>query len=139
MLNILALSERLNNGCIQQGARLLRVLRLPILKEFFYRVIGNGSRFLMVIFTVLLFLCCFAILSVQVFGYLPTEPECEDTGESQFVNFIEVSLFLPSHISPPLSFSSSLHHYVSFIPPPSLLSFLAVSYWRVDMLSHSLP
>jgi len=54
-------------------------------------VFGNGSRFLLVIVTVLLFLAMFAIIAVQIFGYLETEAECERTGSDQFANFFTVS------------------------------------------------
>ncbi len=75
-----------------QAARGPRVLRLPLINQFFKRVFGNGSRLIMVTVAVLVLLGVFSVVAVQVFGYLPVEPGCERTGAGQFSDFFTVSL-----------------------------------------------
>ncbi len=75
-----------------QATRGPRVLRLPLINQFFKRVFGNGSRLIMVTVAVLVLLGVFSVVAVQVFGYLPVETGCERTGSGQFSDFFTVSL-----------------------------------------------
>ena len=73
-----------------QALRLLRALRLvPQMRKFFSTFIGDGVRLVIVVLLVVVFLVLFAVLSMQLFGYLDPQPGCEPT--DYFRDFIYVS------------------------------------------------
>ena len=80
---------------IQQALRLPRAIRLvPPLKRFFLKILGGGLKLLVVFLIVAVFLVWFAVVSMQIFGYLDTEEVCDRFGIDQFGNFFNVGLYL---------------------------------------------
>lgn len=80
---------------VYQAFRLPRAIRLfPPLKRFVFKILGGGLKLLVVFLIVAVFLVWFAVVSMQIFGYLDSEPECDrfDIDES-FGNFFYVRLF----------------------------------------------
>ena len=65
---------------------------VPQMKKFFFRIIGDGVRLVIVILLVLIFLVWFAVISMQLFGYLVPEEGCGRLGSDQFRDFFHVSL-----------------------------------------------
>lgn len=80
---------------VHQALRLPRAIRLfPPLKRFVFKILGGGLKLLVVFLFVIVFLVWFAVVSMQIFGYLDTEPECERFGtDDSFGNFFYVRLF----------------------------------------------
>ena len=79
---------------IKQALRLPRAIRLvPPLKRFCLKIFGSGLKLFVVFLIVAVFLLWFAIISMQIFGYLSTEEECSRFGSDQFGNIFKVSLF----------------------------------------------
>lgn len=77
---------------VYQALRLPRAIRLfPPLKTFVFKILGGGLKLLVVFLIVAVFLVWFAVVSMQIFGYLDSEPECGifDIDES-FGNFFYV-------------------------------------------------
>lgn len=75
-----------------QALRLPRALRLvPQMKRFFSRIIGDGFRLLIVVLIVLVFLGWFAVISMQLFGYVEPRPGCENLDSVLFRDFLRVS------------------------------------------------
>ena len=64
---------------LSQSLRLPRLLRLfPAVKKFFLKILGDGTRLFVVILMTLVFLVWFAVINMQLFGYLRPEPECRN-------------------------------------------------------------
>ena len=75
----------------RQALRLPRAIRLvPPLKRFCLKIFGSGLKLLVVFLIVAVFLIWFAIVSMQLFGYLDTEDECSRFGNDQFGNIFKV-------------------------------------------------
>lgn len=75
-----------------QSLRLPRALRLVReMRQFFSSIIGDGIRLLIVVLLVIVFLIWFAVVSMQIFGYLAPEAGCERVGSDQFRDFLHVS------------------------------------------------
>jgi hypothetical protein len=64
---------------------------------FVFKILGGGLKLLVVFLIVAVFLVWFAVVSMQIFGYLDSEPECErfDIDES-FGNFFYVRVIVCS-------------------------------------------
>ena len=76
-----------------QALRLPRAVQLiPPLKRFCFKLLGGGLKFFVVFLIVSIFLVWFAVVSMQIFGYLDTEEACERFGSDQFGDFFSVSL-----------------------------------------------
>ena len=74
-----------------QALRLPRALRLfPQMKHFFITIFGDGARLIIVVLIVLVFLIWFAVVSMQIFGYMVPDPECERLGSDSFRDFLHV-------------------------------------------------
>ena len=77
-----------------QALRLPRAVQLiPPLKKFCLKLFGGGLKFFVVFLIVSIFLVWFAVVSMQIFGYLDTEESCERFGSDQFGDFFSVSLY----------------------------------------------
>ena len=64
---------------LSQSLRLPRLLRLfSAVKKFFLKILGDGTRLFVVILMTLVFLVWFAVINMQLFGYLRPEPDCEN-------------------------------------------------------------
>ena len=79
---------------LSQSLRLPRLLRLfSAVKKFFLKILGDGTRLFVVILMTLVFLVWFAVINMQLFGYLRPEPECENF-DNQFSGLTNVSISL---------------------------------------------
>lgn len=63
-----------------------------VLRRFVSSIIGDGVRLLIVVLLVLVFLVWFAVVSMQIFGYLEPAEGCERLGSAMFRDFLHVSL-----------------------------------------------
>ena len=76
-----------------QALRLPRAVQIvPSLKRFFFKILGGGLKLFVVFLIVVIFLVWFAVVSMQIFGYLDTEEACERFGSDQFGDFFSVNL-----------------------------------------------
>lgn len=80
---------------VYQALRLPRAIRLfPPLKRFVFKILGGGLKLLVVFLIVAVFLVWFAVVSMQIFGYLDSEPGCDRFDINEFFgNFFYVRLF----------------------------------------------
>ena len=80
---------------VHQALRLPRAIRLfPPLKRFVFKILGGGLKLLVVFLIVAVFLVWFAVVSMQIFGYLDSEPGCDRFNiDESFGNFFYVRLF----------------------------------------------
>ena len=73
-----------------QSLRLPRLLRLfPAVKKFFLKILGDGTRLFVVILMTLIFLVWFAVINMQLFGYLRPELGCRNF-DNQFSGLTSV-------------------------------------------------
>ena len=79
---------------VYQALRLPRAIRLfPPLKRFVFKILGGGLKLLVVFLIVAVFLVWFAVVSMQIFGYLDSEPDCDRFDiDVSFGNFFYVRL-----------------------------------------------
>lgn len=61
------------------------------MRRFFSTIIGDGVRLLIVVLLVLVFLVWFAVVSMQLFGYVQPQEGCERLGTDMFRDFPHVS------------------------------------------------
>jgi len=59
-------------------------------KKFFLKILGDGTRLLVVILMTLVFLVWFAVINMQLFGYLQPVIECSRVG-NHFSGLFDVS------------------------------------------------
>ena len=75
-----------------QAARLPRLLRSHrTVKRFFFKIVGDGTKLLVIIVLTGLFLMFFAIINMQFFGYIEPKSQCRDF-DNHFENFFLVWL-----------------------------------------------
>lgn len=71
-----------------QAARLPRLLRsFKTIKRFFFKIVGDGTRLFVIILLTGIFLMIFAVINVQLFGYLEPSSQCKN---NHFDNFFLV-------------------------------------------------
>ena len=76
---------------LPQSARLVRLIRLSkTFKRFFFKIIGDGTKLLVIILITGGFLVVFAMINIQLFGYLEPKEECNSIGKGHFDNFFLV-------------------------------------------------
>ena len=95
-LSISPSPDNVHNTCIQ-AARLPRLIRVHhTIKDFFFKIVGDGTKLLGIILLTGIFLMLFAVINIQLFGYIEPSNECEEFGE-HFDNFFLVCMSEISH------------------------------------------
>lgn len=79
---------------LSQAARLPRLLRaFKTIKRFFFKIIGDGTKLLVIILLTGVFLMSFAVINVQLFGYLQPSNMCKEIANDYFRNFFLVRVW----------------------------------------------
>ena len=74
-----------------QAARLPRLLRTHhTINNFFFKIVGDGTKLLVIILLTGIFLMFFAVINMQLFGYIEPSNECKAIGDGHFDNFFLV-------------------------------------------------
>ena len=82
-----------------QAARLPRLLRAHhTIKKFFFKIVGDGTKLLVIILLTGIFLVVFAVINIQLFGYIAPSQECKAFGNGPFENFFVVCMLLDQNL-----------------------------------------
>ena len=74
-----------------QAARLPRLIRAhKNIRNFFFKIVGDGTKLLAIITLTGIFLMFFAVINMQLFGYIDPNPQCKNFGNGHFDNFFLV-------------------------------------------------
>lgn len=64
------------------------------MKKFVSKILGDGAQLIIVVLIVIVFLVWFAVVNMQLFGYIEPEERCERLGSDSFRDFFHVSLLI---------------------------------------------
>ena len=82
-----------------QAARLPRLLRAHhTIKKFFFKIVGDGTKLLVIILLTGIFLVFFAVINMQLFGYIVPSKECKAFGNGPFENFFVVRMYVEKYL-----------------------------------------